>query len=96
MTFVRTQNRAVNELRPVKLTRNFTVHAEGSVLVEFGDTRVLCTASVEETRAAVPQAARARAGSRPNTACCRAPRTRAPTARPRAASRAGARRRSSA
>jgi ribonuclease PH len=48
MTFVRTQNRAANELRPVKLTRNFTVHAEGSVLVEFGDTRVLCTASVEE------------------------------------------------
>jgi ribonuclease PH len=48
MTFVRPQNRAVNELRPVKLTRNFTVHAEGSVLVEFGDTRVLCTASVEE------------------------------------------------
>ena len=48
MTFVRTQNRAVHELRPVKLTRNFTVHAEGSVLVEFGDTRVLCTASVED------------------------------------------------
>jgi ribonuclease PH len=48
MTFARTQNRAANQLRPVKLTRNFTVHAEGSVLVEFGDTRVLCTASVEE------------------------------------------------
>jgi ribonuclease PH len=48
MTFVRTQSRAFNELRPVKLTRNFTVHAEGSVLVEFGATRVLCTASVED------------------------------------------------
>jgi ribonuclease PH len=48
MTFQRTQNRAANELRPVKLTRDFTVHAEGSVLVEFGGTRVLCTASVEE------------------------------------------------
>jgi ribonuclease PH len=48
MTFERTRSRAANELRPVKLTRNFTVHAEGSVLVEFGDTRVLCTASVEE------------------------------------------------
>ena len=48
MTFLRTQSRAVNELRPVKLTRNFTVHAEGSVLVEFGATRVLCTASVED------------------------------------------------
>ena len=47
MTFARTQNRAVNELRPVKLTRNFTVHAEGSVLVEFGDTKVLCTATIE-------------------------------------------------
>ena len=48
MTFQRTQNRAANELRPVKLTRDFTVHAAGSVLVEFGATRVLCTASVEE------------------------------------------------
>jgi ribonuclease PH len=48
MTFERTQNRAANELRPVKLTRDFTVHAEGSVLVEFGATRVLCTASVED------------------------------------------------
>jgi ribonuclease PH len=35
-------------LRPVRLTRGFTIHAEGSVLVEFGGTRVLCTASVEE------------------------------------------------
>ena len=35
-------------MRPVRLTRHFTRHAEGSVLVEFGDTRVLCTASVEE------------------------------------------------
>ena len=35
-------------MRPVRLTRGYTIHAEGSVLVEFGDTRVLCTASVEE------------------------------------------------
>ena len=35
-------------LRPVRLTRAYTLHAEGSVLVEFGDTRVLCTASVED------------------------------------------------
>src|SRR5215475_2968167 len=48
MTFQRTQGRAANALRPVRLTRDFTVHAEGSVLVEFGATRVLCTASVEE------------------------------------------------
>ncbi|MEA7595281.1 hypothetical protein ONR49_24680, partial [Salmonella enterica subsp. enterica serovar Virginia] len=35
-------------VRPVTLTRNYTKHAEGSVLVEFGDTKVLCTASIEE------------------------------------------------
>ena len=46
--FVRTGGRAADQLRPVRLTRGFTIHAEGSVLVEFGQTRVLCTASVEE------------------------------------------------
>jgi ribonuclease PH len=45
----RPSGRAVDELRPIRITRHFTRHAEGSVLVEFGDTRVLCTASVEET-----------------------------------------------
>src|SRR5579872_3815266 len=40
--------RAAHELRPVTLTRRFTRHAEGSVLCCFGDTQVLCTASVEE------------------------------------------------
>jgi ribonuclease PH len=40
--------RAANALRPVRITRGFTIHAEGSVLIEFGDTKVLCTASVEE------------------------------------------------
>ncbi len=40
--------RAAGQLRAVRLTRGFTIHAEGSVLVEFGETRVLCTASVEE------------------------------------------------
>jgi ribonuclease PH len=48
MAFQRSGGRAANELRPVGLTRHFTAHAEGSVLVEFGGTRVLCTASVEE------------------------------------------------
>lgn len=43
----RAGGRAVDQLREVKLTRGYTCHAEGSVLVEFGDTRVLCTASVE-------------------------------------------------
>src|SRR5215510_11873438 len=44
----RPSGRAPDELRAVRFTRNFTRHAEGSVLVEFGNTRVLCTASVEE------------------------------------------------
>lgn len=43
---MRNNNRANNELRPIKLTRHYTKHAEGSVLVEFGDTKVICTASV--------------------------------------------------
>ena len=47
-TFSRTNQRAPNQLRPVRITRHFTMHAEGSVLIEFGNTRVLCTASVEE------------------------------------------------
>ncbi|ATE61899.1 ribonuclease PH [Thauera sinica] len=45
---MRPSQREPDELRPVRLTRGYTRHAEGSVLVEFGDTRVLCTASVEE------------------------------------------------
>ena len=40
--------RAADALRPVTITRHYTKHAEGSVLVEFGDTKVLCTASVED------------------------------------------------
>ncbi len=44
----RSFGRAADQLRPVRITRGFTKHAEGSVLIEFGDTRVLCTASVEE------------------------------------------------
>ena len=47
-TFQRTDNRTVNQLRPVKITRHYTMHAEGSVLIEFGNTKVLCTASVED------------------------------------------------
>ena len=45
---MRSANREPDELRPIHFTRGYTRHAEGSVLVEFGDTRVLCTASVEE------------------------------------------------
>lgn len=43
---MRSNGRAPHDLRQVKITRNFTKHAEGSVLIEFGDTKVLCTASV--------------------------------------------------
>jgi ribonuclease PH len=45
----RPSGRAPDQLREVRITRHFTRHAEGSVLVEFGDTRVLCTASIEDT-----------------------------------------------
>ena len=44
----RPDNRANDALRPVRITRGYTMHAEGSVLIEFGNTKVLCTASVEE------------------------------------------------
>jgi ribonuclease PH len=46
---MRPAGRSANQVRPVTLTRNYTKHAEGSVLVEFGETKVLCTASVEES-----------------------------------------------
>jgi ribonuclease PH len=45
---MRPSNRRPEELRPVRITRRYTRHAEGSVLVEFGETKVLCTVSVEE------------------------------------------------
>ena len=48
MATPRPSGRAADELRPVSLVRRYTRHAEGSVLVRFGDTHVLCTASVEE------------------------------------------------
>ena len=45
---LRASGRAADALRPVRITRQYTCHAEGSVLIEFGGTKVLCTASVEE------------------------------------------------
>jgi len=45
---MRPSGRANNEMRPISFITNFTKHAEGSVLVSFGDTRVICTATVEE------------------------------------------------
>ena len=44
----RPSKRAPDQLRPVSITRNYTRHAEGSVLIEFGDTKVICTASVDD------------------------------------------------
>jgi len=49
---MRSDGRALDELRPVKITRNIITHAEGSVLIEVGGTRVICTASIEDK---VPQ-----------------------------------------
>ena len=49
---VRADGRAADQLRPIKITRDYLRHPEGSVLVEFGDTKVICTASIEEK---VPQ-----------------------------------------
>jgi ribonuclease PH len=46
--YQRPSQRKAGELRPVTITRSFTKHAEGSVLIEFGDTKVLCTASILE------------------------------------------------
>ncbi|WP_373099863.1 MULTISPECIES: ribonuclease PH [Pasteurellaceae] len=46
---MRPNQRAFNQPRPITITRHYTKHAEGSVLVEFGDTKVICTATVEET-----------------------------------------------
>ena len=46
---MRPSQRQATELRTIRITRNFTCHAEGSVLIEMGNTRVLCTASVEES-----------------------------------------------
>ncbi len=46
---MRPSGRTAQQIRPVTITRNYTRHAEGSVLIEFGDTKVLCTASVDKS-----------------------------------------------
>jgi len=48
MTISRPSGRAVDQLRAIRITRQYTKHAEGSVLIECGDTKVICTASIEE------------------------------------------------
>ena len=45
---MRSDNRTAGQLRPIKITRHFTEYAEGSVLIECGKTKVICTATVEE------------------------------------------------
>ena len=45
---MRIDGRSLKEIRPVKITRHYTAYAEGSVLIECGNTKVLCTASVED------------------------------------------------
>ena len=58
----RSDGRAADQLRPVTISRGWLDHAEGSCLVEFGRTRVLCAASFTAGRAALAQGLRARAG----------------------------------
>lgn len=48
MSTTRTDGRRVDQLRPVRITRDFNIHAEGSVLVEIGNTKVICTATIED------------------------------------------------
>ncbi|MFV9997006.1 MAG: ribonuclease PH [Arsenophonus endosymbiont of Dermacentor nuttalli] len=45
---MRLENREADQVRPIRITRQYTKHAEGSVLIEFGDTKVLCNATIEE------------------------------------------------
>ena len=68
---MRPSGRANDELRNIRFTRQFTKHAAGSVLVEFGDTKVICTASVENS---VPGFLRGRGEGwvTLNMACCQA------------------------
>ena len=58
----RPSGRTPDQLRPIRITRRYTKHAEGSVLVEFGDTKVICTASVVNS---VPPFLRGRAPPAP-------------------------------
>jgi ribonuclease PH len=83
---MRSDQRPAEQLRPITLTPHYLEHPEGSVMIEAGRTRVICTASVEDR---VPPFLRntARDGSRPSTACCRAPRARGRSAKRARASR---------
>ena len=71
MSFERTDGRALDELRAVKITPGYLPYAEGSVLIEMGQTRVVCAASIDERVPAFLRKAD-RTGSRPSIRCCRA------------------------
>ena len=93
---MRPSRRQPDELRAVSLERGVVKYAEGSCFVKFGDTHVLVHGDAGGAAAALAQGPGRAAGSPPNTACCRAPPRSARGARPRPASRAAARSRSSA
>ena len=69
----RSDNRSPDQLRPVTILPDFIHTAEGSALIEVGNTRVICTASVEETVPAFLRNSGKGWVYEPNTACCRAP-----------------------
>ena len=93
---LRHDGRAPDQLREVRITRNWLDHAEGSVLVEFGRTRVLCAASFTRGRAALAQGPRHRLGHRGVRDAARARRTPARTGSRGAGRSAAARTRSAA
>jgi len=62
---MRSDGRKLLQMRPVKITRGFLKHPEGSVLIELGETKVICTASVEEDVPAFSKI-RTKVGLRPN------------------------------
>ena len=70
----RSDGRGPEALRPVKITRNYLKHAEGSVLIEMGDTKVICSASVEERVPSFYEKLE-RGGLRRNIRCCLAQHT---------------------
>jgi ribonuclease PH len=88
--FERRGARAADQLRP-RITRGYTIHAEGSVLIEFGDTKVLCTASVEDSVPRPQEGQRRRLGhGRIRHAAARHPTPQRPRGRARQAVRAHA------
>ena len=84
------------ELRPLKMTPDFVSTADGSVFMELGGTRVLCSAQVVQRRAGLAAGERRRLAHGRVLACCPVPRGSAPRARPCAAGRTAGRSRSSA